>query len=303
MDTTEHQHPLPPRSPSQAGVERRGLERRGGTPADPRNLTSSRSLPTPSPSQSWAEVVRGGEERRGQPPPHSRRVVNSCSIPAHPSHTPSSSPLPSPSALDQFRAWLQCRKEGFPAKLVLETDGVEEEVHFWYRPTARATTTPTQPSKRMRRRSRERRRRKARAQRRKEAWSREGPQPAPGPTDPAVVGAVPSLSGASPVAGPGSPPVVEPPAKRPKCAAVVSAIRQLKAGNPREERQPSFPPPEQIRGEGDVTAGHNVSLGEVQERAEEPELPDSPLPLLPPVCCIVDCYCKKEGEADYHEEV
>ena len=66
-------------------------------------------------------------------------------------------------------AWVRCRREGLPAKLVLETDGSHEEVHLWFRravtrgePAAAADNRQQQSGKRRRERARRTRRREER---------------------------------------------------------------------------------------------------------------------------------------------
>ena len=106
------------------------------------------TLPPPSPA-SWAEVARGGGGRRGQ---------LASSDYSTPTPSPPLAPL-SPSATSQFEAWLRCRKEGYPAKLVLETDGVSEEVSLWFRRTGHAPTEAAPLRRRRTRPERDRRRR------------------------------------------------------------------------------------------------------------------------------------------------
>ena len=123
-------------------------------------------------------------------------------------HTPSTST--SPNATSQFEAWLRCRKEGVPARLVLETDGVSEEVCLWVRRTARAPTEATPPRRRRRRPGRDKERRQRRAERERAARSNAPPAPAE-----VAAGAAPST--ADPVDL--SPPAKSPPAKRPRTRA------------------------------------------------------------------------------------
>ena len=99
-------------------------------------------LPPPSPSPSWAEVLRGGVERSGERPPDPRsHTGNSCGPPSTPTHNPAVSPLPSPSSLDQFKAWLWCKAQGYSARLVLETSCGMEEITFWCRPSTASNST------------------------------------------------------------------------------------------------------------------------------------------------------------------
>ena len=82
--------------------------------------SSTRHPPPPSPSPTWAEVARGGSSRGGE----SDQTRGS------------SPPLPPPSAYTQYVAWVHCRREGIPARLVLETDGRTEDICLWFRSTA-----------------------------------------------------------------------------------------------------------------------------------------------------------------------
>jgi hypothetical protein len=138
----------------------------------------SNTPPPPSPSPTWAEVTRGGSSRgkgsssdqtRAKPP-----AADSNSSSARPIYTytdTGSSPLPLPSAHSQYLAWVSCRRDGVPARLVLETDGVTEEICLWFRPVVNsnggrpaadaATHAPTS-GKRRRERARRRRRREER---------------------------------------------------------------------------------------------------------------------------------------------
>ena len=146
------------------------LEEGSGWSMGPSNqLPPRHTLPPPSPS--WAEVAGGGRERRGQLP----SAVHSTPPPHH-----ALRPSPSPSAISQFEAWLRCREEGCPAKLVLETDWDSEEVSFWFRRTVCACTeaAPTDagpPRGRQHKPGRERVRRQGQAERQKAAQSNAPP--------------------------------------------------------------------------------------------------------------------------------
>ena len=124
----------------------------------------------PLPSPSWAERVRGVANRgetRAKPP------VNN-STPTHTifSSTPTGAGASSlPSAHSQFLARENCRRRGVPARLVLDTDGVTEEVSLWFRAGANvggstaashAAAAHVVSGKRRRERARRRRRREER---------------------------------------------------------------------------------------------------------------------------------------------
>jgi len=129
----------------------------------PSSCTHPQQPSPPSPLPTWAEVARGGQERggahaRGQVPPSGTH-----STPARPAHA---SPPPShlPSSHTQFMAWLSCRRAGIPARLILETDGVAEEISFWFRPSQNGDRSAA-PSQHPPRRGRTKRRRRAKRRR------------------------------------------------------------------------------------------------------------------------------------------
>jgi hypothetical protein len=164
----------------------------------------------------------------------------------------------SPNATSQFEAWLRCRKEGVPARLVLETDGVSEEVCLWVRRTARAPTEATPPRRRRRRPGRDKERRQRRAERERAARSNAPPAPAE-----VAAGAAPST--ADPVDL--SPPAKSPPAKRPRTRAAA-----------RGGGRPDPPTPELSRAAGIASpCALNASIGE-ELHADREEQPDSPPP-------------------------
>ena len=259
MGPCSQPHPRPPHSPSQtlAGVEKGDMDRRRETSADPRNLTSNAPHPfPPSHSPSWAEVASGGQKRRGQPPPDPSSSTHSTPAPPNSTLPSPPPPFPPPSAHTQFMAWLGCRKAGYPARLVLETNGVDEEISFWFRPGAVKTAAGDAASSRVkgRRKEREQRRRRLRAERRKAARCREVPTPAAGP--PARMATVPDSALPAP-----SPPASSPPAKR---------LRS------RNGRQQALPTPEQGRtaAEG-IVAELEVTLGSPTARLDITQGDDS----------------------------
>ena len=140
--------------------------------------TGQHSTPPPPPSPTWAEIAKGGisrDEMRGQTHAQQQHAARS-STPAHSIYTNTdvgSSFPPLPSAYSQYLAWVRCRMEGIPARLVLDTDGATEEVSFWFRPNANggssAAAHVNQSGKRRRERARRVRRRE---ERRKEAEER-----------------------------------------------------------------------------------------------------------------------------------
>ena len=242
--------------------------REEGAAADPRNLTASHPPPPPSPAQTWADVLRGGVRRRGEELP---RPTCSWGLPTAPSTT--NTPLPSPSALDQFRAWLCCKERGVSARLVLETQFGEEEISFWCKTavaTAAANIHQGAPKRQRseRRREQERRRRKARAQRRKEATVDEVSGKVA-----AVVSATTDTTDSATLSV--SPSATEPSAKRVKRAAAVKASALSAAGLQR--RRPLFPPPELSRGKGFQIAALATDGGDEEVRVRDPSL-GSPLP-------------------------
>jgi len=222
-------------------------------PSSCHQLPPSNTLPPPSPT--WAEVAGGrGEERRRQ-------------LPAATQSTHAPAPRLSPCATTQFETWLRCRKEGYPAKLVLETDGTSEEVSLWFRRTARAPTeappSETAPPRRRRRRpGRDRVRRQRQAERERAARSSVPPVPAE-----AEAGMDMGLAPSSEEPVELSPPAKSPPAKRPRTRA---AARGGGRSDP--------PTPEMSRAVGIASPGAlNASVGE-ELRAEREEQPDSPSP-------------------------
>jgi len=203
-------------------------------PSSCNQLPPRRALPPPSPS--WAEVAGGGGV----------------------------------SATSQFEAWLRCRQEGCPAKLVLETDGDSEEVCLWFRRTACA---PTEAAPQRRRRRRRPGRDKIRRQRRAERGRTDRSSTPPtmgvvteardiGPAPPAV-----SMEVSSPQCG-------SPPAKRPRTRAAARAGGQTDAPTPEKSRAARVANPCDL----------NLSAGEelFAVREEPPFLPP-PAPLPPPV--------------------
>ena len=109
---------------------------------------------------------------RGQPPPSAQQPAANSSTPTHPPGPTNSgsTPFSPPSAYSQYMAWVSCRREGIPARLVLETDGASEEICFWFRRSADgggyasrdAAHPPPHTGKRRRERARRRRRREER---------------------------------------------------------------------------------------------------------------------------------------------
>ena len=202
---------------------------------------STRHHPPPSPpsntsptSPTWAEVARGEQEGRSHPPPSGGSSVTH-STPAPPRRV-RTSPTPAPSAHTQFEAWLRCREEGHPAKLVLETDGVSEEVNLWFRrPTASTVHTACDkgtPSQRRRiRPERERRRRRLRAERRKAARYNLPPTSveATARTANVPVPQAECLGDPAPSAG-------SPPAKRPRTRAAARSGCRLDLPTPEKSR-------------------------------------------------------------------
>jgi len=91
-------------------------------------------------------------------------------------------------------------------------------------------------------------------------------------TSPAAAFAVPVQS---------SPGISEPPAKRPKRMAAISASQRMQKGARRQDQRSPLPPPEQAREvQGDETTDCNTSVGDAQDRIEEPISPP-PLPSPP----------------------
>ena len=189
-------------------------------------------------------------------------AVHNTPAPTH--HTPR--PRSSPSAASQFEAWLRCRKEGFPAKLVLETDGVNEEVSLWFRCTARAPTEAAPRRRRRKRPERDRRRRQRRAP--PAAAMDNGPFP---PTASSVES---------------SPPAGSPPAKLPRTRAAA-----------RGGGRPDPPTPETSRAALVASpCALNISSGE-ELCAEREEAPDSPPPPSPHTRAMDDDGDRMAGEA------
>ena len=102
---------------------------------------------------------------RGQPTLSAQEPTASSSTPARP-HSRIGS-LPPPNAFTQYMMWARCRREGIPARLVLDTDGVTEEICLWFRLSAASNigggaadnvADPKQTGKRRRERARRRRR-------------------------------------------------------------------------------------------------------------------------------------------------
>jgi len=145
----------------------------------------------PLPSPSWAERVRGVANRgetRAKPP-----VNNSTPTRTIFSSTPAGAGASSlPSAHSQFLAWENCRRRGVPARLVLDTDGVTEEVSLWFRAGANvggstaashAAAAHVVSGKRRRERARRRRRREERRREAEENLLPPGPPTAGGNTE------------------------------------------------------------------------------------------------------------------------
>jgi len=239
-------------------------------------MVPSSSPPTPSPGPSWAEVLRGGVERRGGQSDDPRRDTGSSCGQAPPPHNPAVSPLPSPSSLDQFKAWLRCKEQGYSARLVLETSCGEEEISFWCcLTTAKTAAAGTQAPKRMKSAWK-----KERDKKRRQAW-RERRKSRTAAATAVVAVAVPSPATASAAPAPMLP-TVEPPEKRPKRSAAICASRRLNEGARRQDLRSPLPPPEQNRGAvGGMDADHdcNASVDDTQARVEAL---DSPTPLSPP---------------------
>jgi len=225
-------------------------------PRPSHQLPSRHTLPPPSPS--WAEVAGGGgEERRGKLPP--------VLLPHHPSH--------SPSATSQFEAWLRCREEGIPAKLVLETDGTNEEVSLSFMRTARAPTA-AHLRRRRRRPERDKKRRQQRAERRRAAQSNAPPQEAAAENGPPTVIAVDSSppAGSPPAGSPpeGSPPAGSPPAKRHRTRAAARRGGQPHPPTPELSRAAAFASPCALN----ISVGEDLGAG----REEPPDLHPPPSP-------------------------
>jgi len=220
--------------------------------AETGGLPPRQTLPPPSPT--WAEVAGGGVERSGRP------AVRAASRAFSSRHAPRTAP---PSATTQFESWLLCRRDGIPAKLVLETDGESEEVTLWFR---RAPCAPTQPPPPRRRRQRPRRNR----ERRKREAEGQKTAPAPAAAETAVVAAAASEIGASPPSG-------SPPAKRPRTRAAA-----------REGGRQDLPTPEISRASGEASpCALDISYGEdlFARRDASPSPPPStpPTPAPPPL--------------------
>jgi len=193
-----------------------------------------------------------------------RPAVHSTPVPSlHPQ------PTPSPSASSQFEAWLRCRKEGYPAKLVLETDGVCEEVSLWFRKgnVERTTAEEAAPSRRRRKRPERGRRRKQRREELRRAAQSTAPPTLVGVTAARDIGPVPTA--ASMVAS--SPPGGSPPAKRPRTRAAVKAGGRTDPPTPEKSRVEGVANPRALN----LTAGEELCAAR-----EEP--PDSPPPASPP---------------------
>ena len=240
------------------------------------------SRPHP-PSPSWADVARGGKVRRGgpgggQPPPTGRSSV-SHSTPTPPGPTPrhvGASPSSSPSASTQFEAWLRCREEGYPARLVLETDGVSEEVNLWFRKATALSSACTAgnkvaPSRRRRKRpERDRRRRRLWLERRKTAGYDTSP------TSVEATAATDNRTVPPPVSlGESSPPAGSPPAKRPRTRAAARGYGRQDLPTPEKSRMVAEASPCPLDLDLDLSVGAN--------RAAHPMLPPlSPPPPSPP---------------------
>ena len=130
---------------------------------------------------------------------HAQPPVTTSSTPAHPSHTYTSSPpLLPPSAYTQYMAWVHCRRDGIPARLVLETDGKTEDICLWFQHSAVSSDSATDVATHVQQ-SGKRRRERARRKRRREERRRESEEgvssPAASTYDVTVMTAtVPSVS-------------------------------------------------------------------------------------------------------------
>ena len=251
-------HTLPPPSPSLAEVAGGGRNRRG--PSNCHQLPPHHTLPPPSPS--WAEVAGGGGgERRGQPAVCGTRAPSSH-------HAPRPSP---PSATTQFESWLLCRREGIPAKLVLETDGVSEEVSLWFRRTPCAPTEPPPPRRRRHRPGRHRRRRLRKVEGLQTAQSNAPPASAEATAAEENGPDPPKMSEVE-----ASPPSGSPPAKRPRTRAAAREGRCQDPPTPEMSRVSGFAGPCAL----DISFG--AELYEQRDLSPPPPTPPTSPPPTPP---------------------
>ena len=117
-------------------------------------------------------------------------------------------------------AWLSCRRAGIPARLILETDGVAEEISFWFRPSQNGDRSAA-PSQHPPRRGRTKRRRRAK-RRRVNRFGQASPIPSSQvcPVATAVAPAsFPEVTAPPAESRNMSPPAKSPPAKRPRTRA------------------------------------------------------------------------------------
>ena len=168
------------------GVQQTGAQQPAASSRTSRTHPQQHPHP-PSPSHTWAEVARGVpgvRSWRSTQQTSAQQHAASSSTPAHPPTYTGSLPLPPPCAYSQYMAWVACRREGIPARLVMETDGVKEEISLWFQRSvnggvAAADEAACNQHTGKRRRERARRRRRQ-EERRKEA--EEGPKPTATPT-------------------------------------------------------------------------------------------------------------------------
>jgi len=299
-------HPLHvPPSPYRGERARRGHVRRG---------TGQQPPPPPPPSPTWAEILRGGSSRgERQRSDHTQAQPTAAASNSTPAgHTQTytdtgSNPLPPPSAHSQYLAWVCCRREGIPARLVLETDGVIEDVCLWFRPFAVGATdvnAHTPPSgKRRRERARRIRRRE---ERRKETEENQLPSNTPTTGEATTAATIPSTLPPDMLPSSGTPPLPETtptstdtpaarahvykarplPAKKVKTALTASraskraAVLARKRGTAAVRRSTSAPDddastPERLRCANDETASLEITM-------PYPSTPPQHLSLPPP---------------------
>ena len=290
---------------------------------DAGSLPHPQQPPPPSPSPTWADVARGGhgggKARRGAPgrgqlPPAGRSSVTHSTPAPPPRHVPTSH-TPSPTASTQFEAWLRCRKEGCPARLVLETDGVSEEVSLWFRTATAVNPAHTAgdkvaPLRRRRSRpERDRRRRRLRVERRQAARSNAPPT--------SVVATAATDNGQVPPAeglGESSPPAGSPPAKRPRTRAAARSGGRLDQPTPEKSRAAEEASPCPLHLDLDLSVGTDQALSPVSPPSPPPP-PPSPLDPIVTEASVadgssLDSTVEKAGvptppllEPDFHEEL
>ena len=270
--------------------------------------TGQHATPPPPPSPTWAEVARGGSSRgESSDQTHAQPPAADCnSTPARPIYTSIGSiPLPLPSTHSQYLAWVSCRREGLPARLVLETDGHTEEVCLWFRPAVNsninggcsaADIATHKPPSGKRRREHARRRRR-REERRREAEENRSPSDTP---IPGVATAAEIILSTSPPAASPSPENIQPSSATPSARVQVYKARPLamkrakavltasrasrraavlskKRGTAETQQSASNDDstPEKLRG-ADKETGLNITLG-----CSSPPPPLSPTPPSP----------------------